>query len=40
MVETLEAVIMMLYTHPLKDVVEAHRLMEKGSSEGVDPSAT
>ena len=40
MVETLEAVIMMLYTHPLKGIVEAYRLVEKGSSEGGDPSTT
>lgn len=38
MVETLEAVIMMLYTHPLKEVVEAHRLMGKGTTEEEHPS--
>jgi hypothetical protein len=33
MVETLEAVIMMLYTHPLKEVVEAHRRRMETSEE-------
>jgi hypothetical protein len=40
MVDTLWAVMMMLYTHPLADVVEAHRLMRKGYRDRADPLGT